>query len=115
MLVPLLALALMQGTTPTLYTGATLFASCKAAIRLQDDFDRATGNDARLAAACSSYLMGMAETGDITKMFCMGTVTPATLIRVYVAYMEKNPTLLDQPRRNGAALALADSYPCPAK
>jgi hypothetical protein len=38
-----------------------------------------------------------------------------TLARVYVAYMEKHPKLLDAYKSEGLFDALVDAYPCPVK
>lgn len=84
-------------------------------IRFQDNAPAATDSDVRLSATCTDWLLGFAEAGALAKFFCPGTVAPATLARVYVSYMEKNPTLLDAPRGSAALLALVDAYPCPAK
>jgi len=36
-------------------------------------------------------------------------------MRVYVAYMEAHPTVMDEPKPVGVYLALAIAYPCPVK
>ena len=36
-------------------------------------------------------------------------------MRVYVAYMDKYPKLMDLPRSAGLELALVTAYPCPRK
>jgi hypothetical protein len=35
-----------------------------------------------------------------------------TVIRIYIAYMVKNPKQMDRPMFYGAKLALNESYPC---
>jgi len=116
MLAPILALAMMQ-QSPTIdrHLGSYIFHACQASIRFQDNPPAATDSDVRLSATCTDWLLGFAEAGALAKFFCPGTVAPATLARVYVSYMEKNPTLLDAPRGSAALLALVDAYPCPAK
>ena len=37
------------------------------------------------------------------------------MTRIYVAYMQKNPKLLDQPKSLGLLDALMDAYPCQKK
>ncbi len=95
--------------------GSYIFHACQASIRFVDNPSVTSDSDVRLSATCTDWLMGFTEAGTLAKFFCPGTVTPSTLARVYVAYMEKNPTLLDYPRGTGAHLALADSYPCPVE
>ena len=45
--------------------------------------------------------------------FCVKEASVATMTRIYVAYMQKNPKLLDHHKSEGLVLALADAYPCP--
>lgn len=95
--------------------GSYIFHACQASIKFGDNPSATSDNDVRLSATCTDWLMGFTEAGTLAKFFCPGTFTPSTLARVYVASMEKNPTLLDYPRGTGAILALADSYPCPVQ
>jgi hypothetical protein len=114
MLAPLLLLATIQ-TSPNRDLGSYIFHACQASIRFVDNPDSATDADVRLSATCGDWLLGFTEAGAMAKYFCPGTVTPATLARVYVSYLEKNPTLLDAPRGTAALMALSDAYPCQAK
>jgi hypothetical protein len=45
----------------------------------------------------------------------VGAASDGTLSRIYVAYMQKNPKLLDEYKGTGLFLALRDAYPCPVK
>lgn len=93
--------------------GTYIFQACQASIRFQNDPKSATNDDMILSERCSSWTFGFLEAGAFAKFFCPGTVSPFAVARVYVSYMEKNPTLLDAPRGSGALLAFADAYPCP--
>jgi hypothetical protein len=44
---------------------------------------------------------------------CLGGASMGTTIRVYVAYMDKNPKLMDEWMITGVGRALRENYPCP--
>jgi hypothetical protein len=115
MLTPLLLLAFAGQVPANRYSSSYIFHACQAEIRFVDNPNAASNDDVRLSATCADWLMGFTEAGALAKFFCPGIVVPATLARVYVAYMEKNPTLLDSPRGTGALLAMVEAYPCPTK
>jgi hypothetical protein len=43
---------------------------------------------------------------------CIPSYTLDTLIRVYLAFMEKNPKYLDESKSSSLRMALRDAYPC---
>lgn len=43
---------------------------------------------------------------------CLGDASEGTMIRVYVAYMDRNPKLMDELMILGVVSSLHDSYPC---
>jgi Rap1a immunity proteins len=109
-----LLLALAMQATPDLANGAALYSQCKAYVALVDK-TRSIDSDAMLdAGTCLGYISGFTDvvaTGSST--VCLKPVTTATLVRVYIAYMDKNPKLFDESRKVTLALALTDAYPCP--
>lgn len=44
--------------------------------------------------------------------FCLAGSTMDTMIKVYLAFMEKNPKYLDQDKGASLRAALHDAYPC---
>jgi hypothetical protein len=46
---------------------------------------------------------------------CVTGATKSTVVRVYLAYMDKHPKLFDVPKQIGLGLALRESYPCRAQ
>jgi hypothetical protein len=103
-------------TTPDPAKGAVLYSECKAYIALVDK-TRSIDSDAMLdAGTCLGYISGFTDVVALgSSTVCLKPVTAATLIRVYIAYMDKNPKLFEEPRNLTVALALTDAYPCPAK
>ncbi len=71
------------------------------------------GGDLQSATECTAYIDGFTESGN--SLFCMDSSSVATVVRIYVAYMQKNPKLLDQPKSLGLLDALMGDYPCPTK
>jgi hypothetical protein len=120
MLIPLLALGLSFAfQTPTdsnLNKGTSLFASCKAHIRVMDKTYKNLDDDYAESQYCLGYVEGF-TTGDIYGggSLCFKEATAGTLVRVYVAYMERHPKLLDEDKYVGLADALIDSYRCKAQ
>lgn len=80
------------------------------------DSPTATERDASDGAFCSGYFHGFGDYNDMNSgsSICLGGASVGTSIRVYVAYMEKNPKLLDDAMIIGIVHALKDTYPCPA-
>lgn len=119
MLPILLAAALMQSPdlTPS-QRGSDLYQSCKTGIALMDSPSGATATTDELLAGtkCQQYISGFLE-GNMYggSTICADTATLGTLMRVYVAYMDANPKVMDEPKSVGVYLALAIAYPCPVK
>ena len=118
MLAPLLALAMMQSwELKPQDKGSALLHACKAELRVIDSADgKGDPEDRVLAHTCFQYVQGFADGSDLAgENVCAGTATIGTLIRVYVAFVEKNPKLLEAYRGVGLHMARLDAYPCPVK
>jgi len=136
MLIPLLALAMMQPTPVDLKTGTRLYHSCQEAKKMVlwksgQDCGKAKALNAEGAkvadgsndvhndqvSECLAYIGGYIDGSHVSDdhLFCMGEVTVGTTIAVYLAFMDRNPKFLDSPRALGLGLALMEAYPCPAK
>jgi hypothetical protein len=111
MLAPLLALAMQLPSDQG--SGSGLYADCKVYLSIADDLKGSTANDLQ-AGVCIGYISGFTDSvnGD---HICASDATMGTIVRVYIAYMDKNPKLFDAPRAVGLDLALKDAYRCPAK
>ena len=101
-----------------IHRGSYLFHSCQAAIRIMDlPTNAGTEEDLEDSRFCQGYLSGFVDLAQLipSSSICVGEdATAGTLFRVYVAYMEKNPKLMDASMIHGVILALRDAYPCPA-
>ena len=112
MLVPILMLTMLAQNSPDPKSlGSALYAHCQEAIRIIDN-PRADG-DLQSATECTAYIDGFTDSG--SALFCMDSSSVATLTRIYVTYMQKNPKLLDQPKSLGLLEAMVDAYPCRKK
>jgi hypothetical protein len=112
MLAPILALAL-QPEIPVPFRGSMLYQQCKGAIRWLDAPDSAKPSaDSENFDNCTAYIGGFLE-GAAAEGTC-GTVdaTIGTIAHVYVAFMDKNPKLLDGYRFTGFHFAFREAYPC---
>jgi len=101
-----------QGNSaPAMMKGSYLFHACQADIALQDSLPDA---DARIAMAtgCVNYIGGYIDGARSKKQFCLDGATNGTIVRVYVAFMQANPKLLDEDREVGVNFALLYNYPC---
>jgi len=116
---PLLCEAQAQAAAPNqpgldrTESGARLFHSCQASIRSMDS-PKVSEGDLRDEGFCLGYFRGF---GDYNAMnsgssICLDNATTGTIIRVYVAFMEKNPKNLDEEMIFGAIYALKETYPC---
>jgi hypothetical protein len=76
------------------------------------DSPTAEMNDIAEGRVCMAYIDGVTS-GD--NSICADSASMGTLMRVYVAYMEKNPKMMDEPKNVGAHRAFAVEYPCPVK
>jgi hypothetical protein len=111
MLAPLLALAMQLPSDQG--SGSGLYADCKAYLAIADNPKTSSANDLQ-AGVCIGYISGFSDSTNGNNV-CVSDATMGTIVRVYVAYMDKNPKLFDAPRAVGVGLALKDAYPCPAK
>jgi len=112
MLAPVLALAMFAQDSPNLNSrGSALFAHCQEAVRIFDNV-RVAG-DLQSATECTAYIDGFTDSGN--SLICTGNASVSTMTRIYVAYMQKYPKLLDQPKSLGLLDALMDAYPCQKK
>ena len=118
MLPILLAIALMQSAdlVPPTQRGSDLYQSCKTGVKVMDS-QTATTHDISEGMVCSAYLMGFLDASGMfpNNSICADEATLGTVSRVYVAYMEANPKVMDQPKAVGVYEALAIAYPCPVK
>jgi hypothetical protein len=118
MLAPLLALAMMQSSElKNQDKGSSLLHACKAELRVIDSADgKGAEEDRMLAHVCFQYVQGFTDGSDLAgENICPGAATMGTIIRVYIAYMEKNPKLLEAYRGVGLHMAILDAYACPIK
>lgn len=115
MLAPLLALVLSSPVGADPNSGTKLFQECQAHERISDQ--TSTSNmDYANAAHCVGYVEGFITgilVGPPPAPLCPVHATPGTIVRVYVAYMQQHPALLDKPMYEGLFAALSDAYPCP--
>jgi len=106
--------ATAQQSTPPKDVGSVLFHSCQQTVRIMD-------TDSQESSPASDYCVGYFEgMGDVIQFYgstglCFKDARVGTIIRVYVAYMEKNPKLLDDWKIGGVIAAMKDSYSCPVK
>ena len=111
MLIPLLTLALYLPATDSM--GSALYRDCKADIRVMDSSTGGESSDLNPAEDCIQYVAGFTDALTISHQICPPDgVSRATLIRIYIAYMDKYPKLFDQDRAMGLWGALAGAYPC---
>jgi hypothetical protein len=119
MLIPLLTLALSLPVVEPLppdMLGSGLYRNCKADIRTMDSPDKVDRTDEDPADACIHYVSGFVEAFTMAHEICP-TEEPSTgtVIRLYVAYMDKYPKLFDEHRAFGLRAALIDAYSCAPK
>ena len=114
MLAPILMLVMAAQTTPAdpRDRGSALFNNCQINVKMTPED---TLPNYQAAAACTAYIDGYTDGIETGKYFCVGGATLGTLARVYVAYMEKHPKLMDIYKSEVLFLALLESYPCPIK
>ena len=64
---------------------------------------------------CVGFLNGFTGNLDATNhTICTNGASMGSVVRAYVAFMDKNPSLLQEDRRIGLRLALQEAYACPA-
>jgi hypothetical protein len=118
MLIPVLLIALSASApqlSSALENASSLFRSCQAAIRL--DSPSVSPSDVSDGEYCLGYFRGF---GDVVSLIdssgiCLAHARTGALIKVYVAYMNKNPKQLDDPEILGVVAAMHESYPRAAK
>jgi hypothetical protein len=94
--------------------GTYLFHACQASIRVMDA-PNVGASDLHDAEFCRGYFRGFGDLNDMRgSTICLSSASSGPTIRVYVAFMEKNPKLLDAPMIVGVVDALVDAYPCQA-
>jgi hypothetical protein len=81
---------------------------------MQDNPD-GPAEDVEHALMCINYIQGFVYAGTVSNLFCAQHASNNTIARVYVAYMQRNPKLLDDAKGKGFHAAMVESYPCPAK
>jgi len=117
MLTPLVLLALMQSADiPVAQRGSDLFHSCQANLRALDSPSPVSNIDLGPAMACQAYISGFLDGFSMAddKLVCVDeNATVGTISRIYVAFMEANPKLMDEPKISGFYQALAVNYTCP--
>ncbi len=97
--------------------GAALLRGCQAELRItQPDALQTAGQpDLIDGTYCVGYVTGfVANLAQRGPTVCAENLPMVQLVRAYVAYMERNPRLLDDDKRVGLRLALESSFPCPA-
>jgi Rap1a immunity proteins len=112
MIVPLLALAMTAGEVGK---ASRLYHSCKDLIAITDHTARKDASETLEAGRCLGYVDGFIQGSFAHPFACSGEATNETIVRVYIAYMDKNPKLLDEIEGVTFLYAMKDAYPCPAK
>ena len=111
MLVPLLALAILAPTDK----GSTLYTDCKAFVAMLNGNAKQEYSVAASAFRCAGYVDGIMDGADGLRGFCASNASTGTIVRVYIAYMDKNPKMFDEREGTGFMSALQEAYPCPMK
>jgi hypothetical protein len=76
----------------------------------------ANPSDSSFSLYCAGYFEGFSDVlTTYESSLCIKNARIGTLIRVYTAYMEKNPRYLDSPKIIGVIFSLKETYTCPAK
>ncbi len=123
MLASLLLLLSTAGQPPAadpvaeLTKGSALYRVCRAELRLMDlpSLGSASQSDLLNGSYCVGYLNGFVANLTRQTPICTNSAPVSSLVRAYVAYLDKHPDLLAEDRRVGLGLALADTFPCPAE
>jgi len=102
-----------QGLSYRAGFGSELVYQCKAYER-----DTSSPNGSQCFGYIDGFLDGVSSQAsprnqvDMTKAYCFTDTSVDTLIRVYLAFMEKNPKYLDEAKGKSLRSALHDAYPC---
>ncbi len=68
------------------------------------------------AGVCFGFIGGTVQGLNTMKVSCPPrSATLNTMVRVYLAYMNKHPKSLDFDRSAGVYGAMKDAYPCPSR
>ena len=103
--------------TREIVKGAALYKSCQAEVRLMElpDISQATQPDLIDGSFCVGFVNGFTGNLHGTRIgVCTNGSSMGEVVKAYVAFMEKNPRLMDEDRRIGLGMALESTYPCPA-
>ena len=94
--------------------GAALYRVCQAEVRLMDmpTLTKATQSDLLNGSYCVGYLNGFVSNLQPATTVCTNGIAIGELVRIYVAFMERNPVLMDKDRRLGLHHALHEALPC---
>jgi hypothetical protein len=89
-------------------------ALVKRAVRMMDDpASQQTKTEMPSSTYCLGYIGGYIDgTNRLGEYVCVRSATLNTVVRVYVAFMQRNPKLMDEAKSLGVLLALKDSYSC---
>jgi Rap1a immunity proteins len=96
--------------------GSQMFLDCKSGIKLIESVAsgvRDKDMDIHGGERCANYFVGFTEAASFGNLLCFGNGTLGTMVRVYIAYMEAHPKIMDEPRAIGVQYALFDAYHCP--
>ena len=110
MLLPALMLAAQFGP-PGYGKGSQLYAQCKKYVSVTEQ-GSVNSQVAFDGGSCAGYISAMSDTLMTNHAFCPTNTTNGTLVRVYIAYIDKNPKMLDESRGNGVVAAFEDAFPC---
>lgn len=94
--------------------GLHLYRSCQAAVRMSNNPETVQAR-AELASStyCFGYLGGYIDAVNRLKPeVCLRNTSLNAVARVYVAFMDANPKLLDENRAFGVLLATKNAYTC---
>jgi hypothetical protein len=70
-------------------------------------------DDLEDSSFCQGYFAAFTDMNSVLhSSICLGDASLGTEIRVYAAYMGKNPKLMDELMIVGVMRALKDAYPC---
>ncbi len=104
----------MQGAFPS-QPASALYSDCQVVIRISET-GSADSSILMKAQHCVSYIDGFVNGLRMRPgLACVADAQLPTLARVYVAYVDQHPKLLDGATWPALLLALEESYPCPVK
>ena len=99
-----------------IFQGSSLYRDCQAEVRLMElpSLTKAAQPDLIDGSYCVGFVNGFTgNLGSATDAICINGASTGSVVRAYVAFMEKNPKLLQEDRRVGLRLALKQAYACP--